>query len=66
MIWHRFKHWILPDHLSFIALFFSILFQQWTLTMVLYVFTFLYDVAEEQVAILKKLELWAKQSTLVR
>ena len=60
MNWRGFKHWVLPDHVSFILLFVAVLFQQWILAMILYWFTFLYDVAEEQIEVLKKLELWAK------
>lgn len=61
---YAFRHWILPDHLSFIGLFIALLLQQWIAAMILYWFTFLYDVAEEQSTTLKKLELWAKQSAI--
>jgi len=62
-----FKHWLLPDHLSFLALFPVLVW--WIVTpshaiflgaCALYWFTLLYDVAEEKIACLKTLELRLK------
>lgn len=62
-----FKHWLLPDHLSFLLLF---PFLVWCAVApccwsffgagFLYWFTFLYDVLEEKVEALKRLELLLK------
>lgn len=56
----KFRHWLLPDHLCFILLFFSLIMQQWITSLVLYAFTFCYDVLEEQIPLLKEIELKIK------
>ena len=63
-----FKHWLLPDHISFLLLFPAILWcaiapSCWSFFSagVLYSFTLLYDIAEEKISFLKKLELKLKE-----
>ena len=63
-----FKHWLLPDHLSFLLLFPAILWS-WSspsllsiiVVLCLYWITLLYDVAEEKIPYLKRLELRIKR-----
>jgi len=65
----EFKHWLLPDHLSFLLLFPAILWS-WSsptpLSIItvqcLYWITLLYDVAEEKISYLKRLELRLKEA----
>jgi len=61
MRWRAFKHWLLPDHLSFILLFFALILQQWIPAIILYLFTFIYDILEECIPLLKKLEMKLKE-----
>jgi len=67
MKWRAFRHWLLPDHLSFLALFPALLwcavdpcYWSFFTASALYWFTFLYDVVEEKVDALKRLELRLK------
>ena len=64
-----FKHWLLPDHLSFLLLCPALVwcamspcYWSFFTAGMLYTFTLLYDVMEEHIAFLKRLELRLKEA----